>query len=205
MARHGVRNVFLPPTALQADAAGRRAARAVRLELRSIASGGEALGDEMLDWAQRDVRRRRSTSSTARPSAIWWSAIAPRSSRCGPARWAGRYPGHGSRWSMSTGKTMPAGETGIIAVRAARPGDVPRLLEQSGGDARPSSPATGADRRRRAAGCRRLHLVPGPRGRRHHQRRLPHRPGRHRGLPDEHPAVAMAAVVGSPIRCGRKS
>jgi acetyl-CoA synthetase len=50
MARHAVRNAFLPPTALklmrQADAkppAG--------LRLRTIMSGGEALGEEMLGWA----------------------------------------------------------------------------------------------------------------------------------------------------------
>ena len=49
MCRHGVRNTFLPPTALkmmrEADV-GRSG-----LELRSIASGGETLGSELLDWA----------------------------------------------------------------------------------------------------------------------------------------------------------
>lgn len=49
MARHGVRNTFLPPTALkmmrQADIRP-----PANLRLRSIMSGGEALGEEMLAW-----------------------------------------------------------------------------------------------------------------------------------------------------------
>jgi acetyl-CoA synthetase len=49
MARHGVRNVFMPATAL-------RMLRAARpppsLALRSVASGGETLGEELLDWGR---------------------------------------------------------------------------------------------------------------------------------------------------------
>jgi acetyl-CoA synthetase len=51
MARHGVRNAFLPPTALklmrQAGAPADHGAR-----LRSIGSGGETLGEELLDWGR---------------------------------------------------------------------------------------------------------------------------------------------------------
>ncbi|WP_207479253.1 acyl-CoA synthetase [Arenibaculum pallidiluteum] len=50
MARHGVRNVFLPPTALklirQAGVAG------TGLRLRTLASGGETLGGELQDWGR---------------------------------------------------------------------------------------------------------------------------------------------------------
>ena len=53
MARHGVTHTFLPPTALKMmrgcawpDAAGPRA-------LRSVASGGESLGAELIDWGRR--------------------------------------------------------------------------------------------------------------------------------------------------------
>jgi acetyl-CoA synthetase len=51
MARHGVRNAFLPPTALKML----RAVPDIRrwkLNLRSIASGGETLGAEMLEWGR---------------------------------------------------------------------------------------------------------------------------------------------------------
>ncbi len=51
MARHNVRNVFFPPTALklirQVGAPERHNAR-----LRSIGSGGESLGEELLDWGR---------------------------------------------------------------------------------------------------------------------------------------------------------
>ena len=51
MARHDVRNVFFPPTALklirQAGAPARHKAR-----LRSIGSGGESLGEELLEWGR---------------------------------------------------------------------------------------------------------------------------------------------------------
>jgi acetyl-CoA synthetase len=51
MARQGVRNVFLPPTALKLmRQAGAATARDVRL--RSIGSGGETLGAELLDWGR---------------------------------------------------------------------------------------------------------------------------------------------------------
>lgn len=53
MARHGVTHTFLPPTALKMmrgcawpDGAGPRA-------LRSVASGGESLGAELIDWGRR--------------------------------------------------------------------------------------------------------------------------------------------------------
>ncbi len=50
MRRHQVRNVFLPPTALKMLRASKPAAGA--LALRSLASGGESLGEELLDWGR---------------------------------------------------------------------------------------------------------------------------------------------------------
>ncbi|TAN58825.1 MAG: AMP-dependent synthetase [Rhodospirillales bacterium] len=50
MARHGVRNVFLPPTALKLmRQAGSFPAKP---HLRSIGSGGETLGEELQDWGR---------------------------------------------------------------------------------------------------------------------------------------------------------
>lgn len=51
MHRHGVRNVFLPPTALKLMRQVPEAARAP-LALRSVGSGGESLGAELLDWGR---------------------------------------------------------------------------------------------------------------------------------------------------------
>ncbi len=47
--RHGVKNLFLPPTALKML---RQAPVPAGIRLRSIASGGESLGAEMLDWGR---------------------------------------------------------------------------------------------------------------------------------------------------------
>ncbi|MGX9356871.1 AMP-binding protein [Roseobacteraceae bacterium S113] len=45
---HGIRNAFLPPTALKMM----RAATGRRVPMRSVASGGETLGAELLDWGR---------------------------------------------------------------------------------------------------------------------------------------------------------
>lgn len=52
MARHGVRNTFLPPTALRMMHQSASHASLARLTLRTVASGGERLGDEMLSWGR---------------------------------------------------------------------------------------------------------------------------------------------------------
>lgn len=50
MARHGVRNVFLPPTALKLMRQAKPPAN--RPHLRSIGSGGETLGEELQEWGR---------------------------------------------------------------------------------------------------------------------------------------------------------
>ena len=50
VARHGVRNVFLPPTALKLLRASGASNPAVRL--RSVASGGESLGEDLIEWGR---------------------------------------------------------------------------------------------------------------------------------------------------------
>jgi len=54
LARHRVRNAFMPPTALKMMRQVTRPRERLGYSMRSIASGGERLGDEMLDWG-RDV------------------------------------------------------------------------------------------------------------------------------------------------------
>jgi acetyl-CoA synthetase len=51
MAEHGVRNAFLPPTALKMLRAVPDPARFGQ-KLRSVGSGGETLGEELLDWGR---------------------------------------------------------------------------------------------------------------------------------------------------------
>jgi acetyl-CoA synthetase len=51
MARHGVRNAFIPPTGLKLMRNVANPAARWKLNLRSLASGGESLGAELLQWA----------------------------------------------------------------------------------------------------------------------------------------------------------
>ena len=50
LAKHSVRNVFMPPTALKLLRASGAADAGVRL--RSLASGGESLGEDVIDWGR---------------------------------------------------------------------------------------------------------------------------------------------------------
>ncbi len=52
IARHGIRNLFLPPTALKLM---RGAQVPEGVDIRSVSSGGESLGAEMLEWGQRTL------------------------------------------------------------------------------------------------------------------------------------------------------
>jgi acetyl-CoA synthetase len=52
MARHGVRNAFIPPTALRMLRAVPNPRERHNIALRSVGSGGEALGPETLEWGK---------------------------------------------------------------------------------------------------------------------------------------------------------
>ena len=52
MAKAGVRNAFIPPTALRMMRAAPSPSGRYSLKLRSIASGGESLGVEALEWGK---------------------------------------------------------------------------------------------------------------------------------------------------------
>jgi acetyl-CoA synthetase len=51
--RHAIRNAFLPPTALKIMRAARPEAASHKFSLRTVASGGESLGGELIAWGQR--------------------------------------------------------------------------------------------------------------------------------------------------------
>jgi len=76
MAEQKVRNAFLPPTALKLMRQVENPRGRFDYALRSVASGGETLGAELIDWGKRSLRPRRSTNSTARPNATSCSAPA---------------------------------------------------------------------------------------------------------------------------------
>ena len=55
MAKHGVRNTFIPPTALKLMRQVKDPRDRHQCDLRSLASGGETLGEELLDWGRTNL------------------------------------------------------------------------------------------------------------------------------------------------------
>jgi acetyl-CoA synthetase len=55
IAEHGVRNAFLPPTALKIMRGVPDAERRWSIAMRSVASGGESVGPELIDWGRRTL------------------------------------------------------------------------------------------------------------------------------------------------------
>jgi acetyl-CoA synthetase len=119
MAAHGVRNAFLPPTALKMM---RRLPDPTRFgaRLRSIGSGGETLGAELLDWG-------RGAFGLTVNEFYGQTECNLVVSSCGalfPARpgWIGRpVPGHEVAIVDAHGRVQPPGVLGTIAIRRPDP------------------------------------------------------------------------------------
>lgn len=55
MARHTIRNVFMPPTALKMLRSIKGIKNKYNINLRTVASGGEPLGEEVLEWGRTEL------------------------------------------------------------------------------------------------------------------------------------------------------
>ncbi|WP_440995473.1 acyl-CoA synthetase [Arhodomonas sp. SL1] len=120
MARHGVRNTFLPPTALKMMRQVPDAAQRFGHDLRSVGSGGETLGTELLEWGRETLGV---TINEFYGQTECNLVIANRAGLM-PVR-AGSMgravPGHRVGVVDEQGRELPAGETGAIAVAAPDP------------------------------------------------------------------------------------
>lgn len=120
MARHGVRNTMLPPTALKLLRAGTRSSEDYGLSLRSVASGGESLGAELLEWGRTvlGVQINEFYGQTECNMVV---------SSCGAAfpvkpGWMGKAVlGHDVQIVDAEGRVKPLGEVGLIGVRQPNP------------------------------------------------------------------------------------
>ena len=118
MARHGVRNVFLPPTALRLM---RRAdVRPQGVNLRAMSSGGERLGDDTLEWVKArfgiPVNEFYGQTECNVVVAACASILPHRPGSMGVA-----VPGHEVAIVGADGTVLPAGTAGAIAVRRPDP------------------------------------------------------------------------------------
>jgi acetyl-CoA synthetase len=118
MAEYEVRNTFLPPTALKLLRQSGAASKGVRL--RTIASGGETLGAELLDWAR---------ATFGLPLHEFYgqtecNLVAGNCARLFPIRPGslGRpYPGHDLRIVDENGTELLSDQAGIIGIRRPDP------------------------------------------------------------------------------------
>jgi acetyl-CoA synthetase len=118
MADHGVRNVFLPPTALklmrQAEV------KHPGVKLRSMLTGGESLGAELLDW----VRMTFGIDAHEVYGQTECNLVVGCNSRLFPIRpgsMGKATPGFDVRIVNERGEEQPRGERGIIGVRQPNP------------------------------------------------------------------------------------
>lgn len=120
LARHQVRNVFFPPTALKMLRVVDKPQEKWRYRLRSVASGGESLGSDLIAWGQQvfGVTINEFYGQTECNLVVSSSATLypPKPGSMGRA-----VPGHDVQVVDEQGNILPAGATGNIAVRSPDP------------------------------------------------------------------------------------
>ncbi|CAB3752911.1 acyl-CoA synthetase [Paraburkholderia solisilvae] len=119
MQRHGVTHAFLPPTALKMMRAVESPQR-WRFALRAVASGGESLGAELIEWGERvlgvTINEFYGQTECNVVLSSCAALFAPRAGSIGKA-----VPGHQVAIIDAHGEPLPAGAHGDIAVRVPDP------------------------------------------------------------------------------------
>ncbi len=118
--KYEIRNAFLPPTALKIMRTATDPADGPQVEMRSVASGGETLGAELLDWGQNvlGVKINEFYGQTECNMIV---------SSCGalfepaPGVMGHAVPGHELAVIDAEGAPAPQGEPGMIAVKRPDP------------------------------------------------------------------------------------
>ncbi|HFA59293.1 MAG TPA: AMP-dependent synthetase, partial [Rhodospirillales bacterium] len=120
MAREGVRNVFMPPTAIRLMRRAGVDPLAAGVRLRTIGSGGESLGADVLEWGRARFGLTINEFYGQTEANLVVSSMACRNlSR--PGAMGVAVPGHEVAILGEDGELLPPGETGVIAVRRPDP------------------------------------------------------------------------------------
>lgn len=120
MARHGVRNAFIPPTALRMLRSVKSPRGRHDLALRSVGSGGEALGAETFEWGREALGLTINEFYGQTECNLVLSSCALLGvSR--PGAIGKPVPGHTVAVIDGEGKPVPIGEIGQIAVKRPNP------------------------------------------------------------------------------------
>ncbi len=120
LARHQVSHAFLPPTALKLMRSVARPRERHALRLESVASGGESLGTELLEWGREvfgvTINEFYGQTECNVVLASCSALFAPRAGAIGQAA-----PGHRVEIVDGSGAPLPAGIEGNIGIRAPDP------------------------------------------------------------------------------------
>ena len=117
---HGVRNAFLPPTALKLMRAAPDAATRFRLDMRTVASGGETLGAELIAWG-REVFGVTINEFYGQTECNMVVSSAASLMPARPGLMGKAAPGHAVAILDEAGAPLPPGELGAIAIRSPDP------------------------------------------------------------------------------------
>ncbi len=120
MSKHGVRNAFMPPTALKLMRQVEDPRSRHRCAVRSIGSGGESLGEEILEWGRRTFGLNVNEfygQTEVNLVVANCSALFP----IRPGSMGRAVPGHAVEVVSQDGHVMRPGETGLVAVRRPDP------------------------------------------------------------------------------------
>ena len=186
MARHSVRNTLIPPSALKMMRDVPEPRQRYGFELRTVSSGGEPLGSEVLEWAKDGLGVTinevygQTEANLVVGSCHEVMAIKPGS--------MGRpMPGHEVAVIRSDGSRAPAGEIGEIAVKRPDPVMILEYWNHPQATEDRVHRRLGPHGRHGQSGRRRLLLVHRPKGRPDNQQQLQDRPVRGRGLDTQTP------------------
>lgn len=120
IAKHQIKNIFMPPTALKILRSARDIRSRYNLQIRSIASGGEPLGEEVLNWAKNELGIT-INEFYGQTEANMLISNCEAIMEIKPGSMGRAVPGHILTVVDENGNPLPAGETGEIAVKKGDP------------------------------------------------------------------------------------
>jgi acetyl-CoA synthetase len=120
MAKHRIRNIFMPPTALKLMRQVKNPGKRHDFRLRSVGSGGETLGEELLDWGRAvlDIEINEFYGQTE-VNLVVGNCAALMDIR--PGSMGRAIPGHGVEIVDDDGHILAQGAVGNIAIRRPDP------------------------------------------------------------------------------------